>query len=86
MKACEKWLGLPCGTSTVDGQFSLHQKNCFNRCTSGPMVKINEQLKEDLTPTKMVFWLQNLTGEGKDGSSDSATVVRNPYASPQEAE
>lgn len=86
MKACEKWLGLPCGGSTVDGQFSLRQKTCFNRCTSGPMVKINEQLKEELTPTKMVFWLQNLTGEGKVSSSEAGTVVRNPYASPSEVE
>ncbi|OFW69815.1 MAG: hypothetical protein A2977_00410 [Alphaproteobacteria bacterium RIFCSPLOWO2_01_FULL_45_8] len=79
MKACEKWLGLPCGTKTIDGRFSLTKKSCFNQCTEGPIAKINQDQRAGLTPTKMVFWLQNLSGEESSISPKDTTVVRNPY-------
>jgi NADH:ubiquinone oxidoreductase subunit E len=86
LKSCEKWLGLPCGSQTVDRQFSLSTKNCFNQCATGPIVKINHHQKEEITPTKIVFWLQSLLGEEKRVSSSAPTLVCNPYTSPSDIE
>lgn len=75
VKSCEKWLGISCGEKTIDKRFSLNKKTCFNRCEKGPVVKINQDLKEEISPTKIVFWLQSLSEEEKKSSS----VVCNPY-------
>lgn len=75
VKSCEKWLGIPCGGNTIDKRFSLNKEGCFNRCMKGPVVKINQETKEDLSPTKMIFWLQTLSEDEKKSSS----VSRNPY-------
>lgn len=86
MKACEKWLGLPCGSKTVDGRFLLDKKLCFNRCSKGPTVKINDHIQEELTPTKMVFWLQGLGSEDKASAPMTSTKVRMPYTTLGEKE
>jgi hypothetical protein len=38
-------------------------------------VKINEELREEISPTKIVFWLQVLSEEERK----SPSVVHNPY-------
>lgn len=75
VKSCEKWLGIPCEEKTIDKRFSLNKKECFNRCDKGPVVKINEDLREEISPTKIVFWLQSLSEEERK----SPSVVHNSY-------
>ncbi len=49
-KACETRLGIACGERTADGTFSLIEVECLGACVNAPMVQINDDFYEDLTP------------------------------------
>lgn len=81
MRACEKWLDLPCGSKTIDNCFSLDTASYFHDCTKGPVAIINGDPKEGLTTTQMVSWLQSLLKDEKFRSLNETTMARNPYTS-----
>lgn len=60
LKAAEKHLGIKLGESTKDGLFSLVEVECLGACVNGPMVQINDDYYEDLTPERMVEVLEAL--------------------------
>ena len=70
--ACTKKLGIGLGETTVDGKFSLSEVECMGACVNAPMVQINDNYYEDLTPALMEKVLDDLK-EGKipDAGSQS---------------
>ncbi len=60
VKACEDHLGIHVGESTKDGYFTMMEVECLGACTNAPMVQINDDFYEDLTPQRMVEILQSL--------------------------
>jgi NADH dehydrogenase (ubiquinone) flavoprotein 2 len=70
--ACEKHLGIHTGESTDDGYFTTKEVECLGACVNAPMVQINDEYYEDLTPQRMVEILKALK-EGKAVPAGSQT-------------
>lgn len=52
VSACQKKLGIGCGETTADGKFTLIEVECLGACVNAPMVQINDDYYEDLTPER----------------------------------
>lgn len=50
VNAAKKRLGVGMGETTPDGKFSLMEVECLGACVNAPMVQINDDYYEDLTP------------------------------------
>jgi NADH-quinone oxidoreductase subunit E len=50
---CKRKLGLDVGGTTVDGKFTLVEVECLGACVNAPVVQINNDYYEDLTPASM---------------------------------
>src|SRR6201996_3134412 len=50
VKACHDKLGIGPGESTADGKFTVTEVECLGACVNAPMVQINDDFYEDLTP------------------------------------
>ncbi len=62
--ACRKLIGEP-GHVTEDGVFSWTEVECLGACVNAPMVQINKDYYEDLTPESFEQILVKLRGGGK---------------------
>lgn len=60
VKACEDHLGIHTGETTRDGMFTLMEVECLGACVNAPMVQINDDFFEDLTPESMKKLLNDL--------------------------
>ena len=60
MNTCKKYLGIPKGGTTEDGVFTLSEFECLGACVNAPVVQINDDYYEDLTPEKLIEVLENL--------------------------
>src|SRR6202046_5288740 len=49
-KKCHEKLGVGDGEITADGKFSYIEVECLGACVNAPMVQINDDYFEDLTP------------------------------------
>ncbi len=49
----EKKLGIKEGETTPDGQFTLSTVECLASCGTAPMLRLNEEYRENLTPEKI---------------------------------
>ncbi len=56
----EKNLGIHMGESTKDGMFSTMEVECLGACANAPMIQINDDFYEDLTPESMSAILDSL--------------------------
>jgi NADH-quinone oxidoreductase subunit E len=66
---CESHLGIAPGDVTPDGKFSLTEVECLGACVNAPVVQINDDYYEDLTPESMKVILQDLaTGKHTKGA------------------
>ena len=72
VKACEEKLGIKMGESTDDGKFTLSEVECLGACVNAPMIQINDDFFEDLTPERMQEILE-LLSEGKEVPVGSQT-------------
>lgn len=63
-------LGVGIGEVTPDGLFSLKLVECLASCGTGPMMQINDDFYENLTPQKVDQILEDLR---RDGASRLAT-------------
>jgi len=52
-EAIEKKLGIKVGETTEDGLFTLYEVECLGACVNAPMIQINDDYYEDLTPESM---------------------------------
>lgn len=60
-------LGIKPGHTTEDGLFTLTEVECLGACVNAPMISINDDYYEDLTPESIVSLLKAL--------KESATAV-----------
>ncbi len=72
VQACEKKLGIHVGETTKDGLFTLSEVECLGACVNAPMVQINDDYFEDLTPESMTDILTTLE-KGKEPAIGSQT-------------
>lgn len=75
VKACKDKLGIGIGETTADGNFSLVEVECLGACVNAPMVQINDDFYEDLTPEIMSKLLDDLAA-GKKPAEGSQTGRR----------
>ncbi|MDP7142251.1 MAG: NADH-quinone oxidoreductase subunit NuoE [Alphaproteobacteria bacterium] len=78
-KACEDELGIHWGETTKDGLFTLMEVECLGACVNAPMVQINDDYYEDLTPDLIVDVLRALR-DGKNVPIGSQTGRRDSMA------
>ncbi|HJK85870.1 MAG TPA: NADH-quinone oxidoreductase subunit NuoE [Candidatus Megaira endosymbiont of Stentor roeselii] len=53
LQTCEKRIGIKCGNTSADGRFTISEVECLGACVNAPLVQINDDYYEDLTPDKM---------------------------------
>lgn len=53
VKTCKEHLHIGMDETTPDGKFSLMEVECLGACVNAPMVQINDDYYEDLTPESM---------------------------------
>ena len=60
MSACKKRLGITKGQTTEDGMFTLSEVECAGACVNAPVVAIDDDYYEDLSPESVVDILDKL--------------------------
>ena len=58
-------LGVHLGETTDDKKFTLVEVECLGACVNAPMVQINDDYYEDLTPERMVEMIDELSSGKK---------------------
>jgi len=53
LTTCKEELGIGIGETTEDGLFTLIEVECLGACVNAPMVQINDDYYEDLSPARM---------------------------------
>lgn len=53
-EACKVRLGIDIGETTPDGLFTLKEVECLGACVNAPVIQINDDYYEDLTPDSVV--------------------------------
>ncbi|WP_347303734.1 NAD(P)H-dependent oxidoreductase subunit E [Croceibacterium sp. TMG7-5b_MA50] len=83
MTAC-KTRGMKKGHTTPDGMWTLTEVECMGNCASAPMVQINDDNYEDLTPARLDAVLDALAkGESpKGGTQDPTRHTVEPVGGP----
>ena len=81
---CRKKLGIEIGGTSDDEMFSLVEVECLGACVNAPMVQINDDYYEDLTPEKLEKVLDALhAGEPVPIGSQSGRQGSAPAGGPQ---
>lgn len=65
IRTCEQSLGIKMGETTEDGLFTLEEVECLGACVNAPMIQVNDDYYEDLSPDIMEGLLSALK-EGKE--------------------
>jgi NADH-quinone oxidoreductase subunit E len=78
-QACRDKLGIGPGETTPDGKFTVAEVECLGACVNAPMVQINDDFYEDLTPELMGKVLDDLAS-GKRPPIGSQTGRRGSCA------
>ncbi|RDA93582.1 hypothetical protein CP533_6169 [Ophiocordyceps camponoti-saundersi (nom. inval.)] len=60
VEAIIKHLGIKQGQTTADGLFTFIEVECLGACVNAPMIQINDEYYEDLTPESVVDLLKAL--------------------------
>ncbi len=50
VNACKEHLGIEMGETTADGEFTLVEVECLGGCVNAPILQVNDDFYEDLTP------------------------------------
>ncbi len=72
VQTCRKKLGIGLNQVTPDGKFSLTEVECCGACVNAPVVQINDDFYEDLTPEAMEEILDALA-KGEQPAAGSQT-------------
>jgi NADH-quinone oxidoreductase subunit E len=83
MDAC-KARGMHKGHTSDDGLWTLSEVECMGNCASAPMVQINDDNYEDLTPERLNFVLDELAAgrEPKPGTQEPGRYTVEPLGGP----
>ncbi|CAK7208757.1 NADH:ubiquinone oxidoreductase 24 [Sporothrix bragantina] len=68
VKAITEHLGITPGHSTADGLFTFIEVECLGACVNAPMIQINDDYYEDLTPETVKALLDGLKAAAQDPS------------------
>ncbi|KAL8682566.1 MAG: hypothetical protein Q9186_001419 [Xanthomendoza sp. 1 TL-2023] len=74
MEAIESHLGVGPGSTTEDGMFTFSEVECLGACVNAPMVQINDDYYEDLTPESMVTLLKALQAAAETTGASGGTA------------
>ncbi|KAI4164858.1 MAG: hypothetical protein LQ342_001491 [Letrouitia transgressa] len=74
MKAIEDHLGNTPGHTTSDGVFTFSEVECLGACVNAPMVQINDDYFEDLTPESTVTLLKALQASAEATGAAGGTA------------
>jgi NADH-quinone oxidoreductase subunit E len=76
--------GMKMGTTTADGLWTLTEVECLGSCASAPMVQINDDNYEDLTPGRFDKILDGLTvgARPKTGTQEPGRHTVEPLGGP----
>lgn len=81
--AIESKLGIGKGQTTADGTFTLSEVECLGACSNAPMVQINDDYYEDLTPELVEVLLDKLAkGEAVAPGSQIGRRCSEPEGGP----
>ncbi|ESZ90683.1 putative NADH-ubiquinone oxidoreductase 24 kDa subunit, mitochondrial [Sclerotinia borealis F-4128] len=69
VKAIEGHLGIKPGQTTKDGLFTFVEVECLGACVNAPMIQINDDFYEDLTPESTVTLIKALQASASDIAS-----------------
>ncbi|KAJ1032325.1 hypothetical protein NDA18_001811 [Ustilago nuda] len=61
LETLESKLGIKAGQTTADKKFTLVEVECLGACANAPMIQINDDYYEDLTPETMVNIIDKLS-------------------------
>src|SRR5262245_26422064 len=70
MKAVESHLGIHPGETTSDKLFTFSEVECLGACVNGPMIQINDDYYEDLTPETTISLLEALKASAEQAAPD----------------
>lgn len=78
MAAISSHLGIKPGQTTPDKLFTFTEVECLGACANAPMIQINDDYYEDLTPESTIKVLKALqaTGETTGGASNTSQQAR----------
>ncbi len=71
-RACEEKLGIKLGETTPDGLFTLKEVECLGACVNAPVMQINDDYYENLTPESVKVILSELAA-GRTPKADCPT-------------
>ena len=74
MAAIEDHLGIHPGQTTKDRMFTFSEVECLGACVNAPMVQINDDYYEDLTPESMVTLLKALQASAEATGAAGGTA------------
>lgn len=57
---CEKKLGIEAGETTHDNKFTISHVECLGSCGTAPVVQVNNDYHENMTPEKLDTLLEQL--------------------------
>jgi len=70
--ACESHLGIKFGEVTPDGTFSLREVECLGACVNAPVVQVNDDYFENLTPES----IKQLLNELSSGKTPTQSIIQ----------
>lgn len=60
LKTIKDKIGIGIGETTADGLFSVHEVECLGSCGTAPVVSVNKEYHEKLTPESINALIDNL--------------------------
>ncbi|PTB68641.1 hypothetical protein BBK36DRAFT_1111981 [Trichoderma citrinoviride] len=81
VKAITNHLGIKQGETTKDGLFTFIEVECLGACVNAPMIQINDDYYEDLTPETVVKLLDDLKASAANSAATGAPA-KMPVAGP----
>ncbi|KAF8464411.1 thioredoxin-like [2Fe-2S] ferredoxin-domain-containing protein [Kalaharituber pfeilii] len=86
MKAVEEVTGLKPGETDKEGIFTFSEVECLGACVNGPMIQINDDYYEDLTPETTRKLLEALRTAAKNPNAASKIPPPGPLSGRQTCE
>lgn len=80
LDACNDFTGVPQGQISTDGLFSVCEVECLGACVAAPVVQVNDDYVENLTPDSMTAFLRDL--KSQSGSSGNAVPSSSSFSAP----
>lgn len=78
LEAIQSHLGISPGHTTEDNLFTFTEVECLGACVNAPMVQINDEFYEDLTPESTVTLLKALKAAAETGGKEGEKKLPTP--------